>query len=168
MNAAVVEWAVASKAKSGTVLAAKLTGDATRYDIAADALAELNSAEYDGEEIVFTVRGNKAKASVKATLKYVEIPVTLTKFYDSEHDDKIGENPRQLRIEGTGLANLTAADVSFDVAGDEWTPPASAPWNFTDSLITVGDGVTAMSSGGTSDDPFTVTVKGVSIATVIA
>ena len=161
-----VEWTCEDK--SGEVAAGKSSGDATRIDIDADQLDSLKSAAYNGKKITFKVRGNKANASVSATLKYVEIPVTLTKFYDSEHDNKIGENPRQLRIEGTGLANLTAADVSFDVAGDEWTPPASAPWNFTDSLITVGDGVTAMSSGGTSDDPFTVTVKGVSIATVIA
>ena len=58
-------------------------------------------------------------------------------------------------------SRLTFLKPSVDFCG-------SQPRNFTDSLITVGDGVTAMSSGGTSDDPFTVTVKGVSIATVIA
>ena len=71
-NAALrVDWAVEGTDKSGTIPAAKFTSDATLITIAADALAELASEEYDGKTVVFTVRGNFASAKIAATLKYV-------------------------------------------------------------------------------------------------
>ena len=159
-SAAVVEWAVASKAKSGTVLASKLAGDATRYDIAADALAELASAEYDGEEIVFIVRGNKAKASVKATLKYAApVPPTITKLYsDARTDGKVAVNPKKLVIEGAALATATKDNVVFKCMDDVVSIPATASWTFEADRIIVDNGDVAMATGGTDGDDFSVTI----------
>ena len=67
-----VDWAVEGTDKSGTIPADKFTSDATLITIAADALAERASEEYDGKTIVFTVRGNFSSARIAATLKYVE------------------------------------------------------------------------------------------------
>ena len=65
-----VHWEVEGTDKSGDIPAAKMTSDVGRADIAADALAELASEEYDGKTIVFTVRGNFSSAKISATLKY--------------------------------------------------------------------------------------------------
>ena len=70
-----VDWAVEGTDKSGTIPSEKVTSDDVRADIAADALAELASEEYDGKTIVFTVRGNFSSAKIAAMLKYVEPPV---------------------------------------------------------------------------------------------
>ena len=74
-----IEWALADGSKSGEVAAAKFTSDATRVDLAADALTGLAAADA-GKEIVFTLRGNFAKATIKATLaaQPVTNPVTVT------------------------------------------------------------------------------------------
>ena len=66
-----VHWEVEGTDKSGDVPAAKLSSEIDRIDIAADALAELASDEYDGKTIVFTVRGNFASAKISTKLKYV-------------------------------------------------------------------------------------------------
>ena len=105
-------------------------------------------------------------------MKYVEaevIPVTVTAVNsDSRTDGKVSASPKKLLIGGTGFANVTQSDVSFDVAGDAWAPPAAATWTFTNGLITIDNGAEAMSLGGTTEDPFTVTIKGVSCSTTIA
>ena len=68
-----------------------MTSTASRATIAADALAELASEEYDGKRIVFTVRGNFASAKIAATLKYAEPPVVkVTKVYMAGHPEKEG------------------------------------------------------------------------------
>ena len=66
-----VGWKVSETGKSGTVAAAKVTGDWTRLTIAGDALAELNTSEYDGKTIVFTVRNGTKFAKKSAELKTV-------------------------------------------------------------------------------------------------
>ena len=71
-----VHWEVEGADKSGDIPAAKLTSDVGRADIAADALDELKSAEYDGKTVVFTVRGNFSSAKIAAKLKYVAPPPT--------------------------------------------------------------------------------------------
>ena len=69
-----VHWEVEETDKSGDIPAAKMTSDVGRADIAADAIAELASEEYDGRKIVFTVRGNFSSAKIAALLKYVAPP----------------------------------------------------------------------------------------------
>ena len=78
-----VEWALSDGSKSGTVASAQLTGDSTRIDIAAAALDELKDEQYNGKTIIFTIRGNFAKASVKSTLKYVPAPETPIMTWDN-------------------------------------------------------------------------------------
>ena len=74
-----VHWEVEGTDKSGDIPAAKLASDVGRADIAADALAELASDEYDGKTVVFTVRGNFASAKISATLKYAApVPIDET------------------------------------------------------------------------------------------
>ena len=65
-----VHWAVEGTDKSGDIPAEKISSDVSRIDIAADALAEIATAEYDGKTVVFTVRGNFSSAKISATLKY--------------------------------------------------------------------------------------------------
>ena len=82
-----VHWEVEGTDKSGDIPAAKMTSDVGRADIAADALAELASEEYDGKTIVFTVRGNFSSAKIAAKLKYVAPvvePPTVTPGYGDE------------------------------------------------------------------------------------
>ena len=86
-----IDWAVEGTDRHGTIAAAKVTSTASRATIAADALAELASEEYDGKRIVFTVRGNFASAKIAATLKYAEPPVVkVTKVYMAGHPEKEG------------------------------------------------------------------------------
>ena len=75
-----VHWEVPGTDKSGDIPASKLTSETDRADIAADALAELASAEYDGKTIVFTVRGNFSSAKISAKLKYVVPPLKRASF----------------------------------------------------------------------------------------
>ena len=51
-----VKWSVTGTDKSGTVASEHLSGDMTRLNIAAAALAELASAEYNGKTIVWTLK----------------------------------------------------------------------------------------------------------------
>ena len=67
-----VDWAVEGTDRHGTIAADKVTSTASRATLAADALAELASEEYDGKTVVFTVRGNFASAKISATLKYAQ------------------------------------------------------------------------------------------------
>ena len=100
----------------------KVTSNISRIDIAADALAELASEEYDGKTIVFTVRGNFASAKISATLKYVAPPGPTVDKVASEGADGIVKG-EEFFADGTNL--------SFDVsAGDgivvKWTQGGSA------------------------------------------
>ena len=87
-----VHWAVEGTDKSSDVPAAKLSSEIDRIDIAADALAELASAEYDGKTIVFTVRGNFSSAKIAAKLKVVperpKVLITSMRAYNQEGDDR--------------------------------------------------------------------------------
>ena len=64
-----VKWSVLGTAKSGTVAAEKLTDEMTRLTIAGEALSELNSAEYDGKTIVFTLSIGNNRGVKSAVLK---------------------------------------------------------------------------------------------------
>ena len=56
-----------------------------RADIAADALAELASDEYDGKTIAFTVRGNFSSAKIAATLRAeTPVPVPIAQTPDGQ------------------------------------------------------------------------------------
>ena len=66
-----IDWAVDGTDRHGTIAGDKVTSTASRATIAADALDELKSEEYDGKTVVFTVRGNFASAKIAAKLKYV-------------------------------------------------------------------------------------------------
>ena len=72
-----IDWALEGTDKSGTIPAAKVTSDDVRADIAADALAEIASEEYDGKTIVFTVRGNFSSAKISAALKCAPVMPTV-------------------------------------------------------------------------------------------
>ena len=117
-----IDWALEGTDKSGTIPAAKVTSDDVRADIAADALAELTSEEYDGKTIVFTVRGNFSSAKISAKLKYAEPPAgpTLTKLYPTNDPDQVGVIPRSgiLTVEGSGLAGAAVAVSYTDRSGD--------------------------------------------------
>ena len=64
-----VKWSVLGTAKSGTIAAASLSGDMTRLTIDGDALSELDSAEYDGKTIVFTLAIGSNRGVKSAVLK---------------------------------------------------------------------------------------------------
>ena len=64
-----VKWSVPGTAKSGTIAAASLSGDTTRLTIDGDALSELDSAEYDGKTIVFTLAIGTNRGVKSAVLK---------------------------------------------------------------------------------------------------
>jgi len=62
-----ITWAVPEKSKTGTVAAAKITRDATRITLAADALSELDDPQYNDKTIVFNIKvGNRT--AVKSAL----------------------------------------------------------------------------------------------------
>ena len=117
-----IHWAVEDTDKSGDIPASKMTSDVGRADIAADALAELASEEYDGKTIVFTVRGNFSSAKISAKLKYAEPPAgpTLTKLYPTNDPDQVGVIPRSglLTVEGSGLAGAAVSVSYTDRSGD--------------------------------------------------
>ena len=155
-----ITWAVEGTDKSGTIATAKVTGTCDRYDIAADALDELKSAEYDAKTIVFTVRGNFAKASIKAKLKYVAPALpTLTGFNsDGQSGDQVKLNAKKLVITGTNLANIERSDVSLDCVDDPVTIPATATFTATATEIVIDNGNEAFTFGGTGGDDLKVTV----------
>ena len=107
-----VDWAVEGTDKSGTIPAEKFTSDATLITIAADALAELASDEYDGKTIVFTVRGNFASAKISATLKYVAPAFTLVA------PEKVPFNGDGWDLHGTNLGGFDKEAQSIVVRFD--------------------------------------------------
>ena len=84
-----VHWAVEGTDKSGDIPAAKLSSETDRADIAADALAELASEEYDGKTIVFTVRGNFSSAKISAKLKCEAVTPTVDDVACEGHTGEI-------------------------------------------------------------------------------
>ena len=107
VGGAKVEWAVEGTDKGGTVAAEKLAGDCDRIDIAADALAELASAEYDGKKVVFTVRGNFSSTKISATLRYAAPPPapkpTLTNAHSPGCDPMEVTMHEDVILDGTRL-----------------------------------------------------------------
>ena len=93
--------------KSGTVPADKVTSNISRIDIAADALAELASAEYDGKKVVFTVRGNFSSAKISATLRFAAPPPapkpTLTNAHSPGCDPMEVTMHEDVILDGTRL-----------------------------------------------------------------
>ena len=147
-----VEWSCEDK--GGEVAAAKVSGDATRINLAADVLAELGAERYNGKAIVFTVRGNKAKASVKATVHYVApVPPTVETMFSPgfEADGQVAKNAMVINIDGANLSGLTKDNVAFTVNGEAVTIPSSAEWTVTDTRIAINNGVTAMLNGAEGD-----------------
>ena len=140
-----VEWAVEETGESGTIPAAKVTSTCTRVDITGDALAGLATEAHDGKTIVFTVRGNKAKATVKATLKFVEpTEPTITKVVSSAGEGKVKKGA-SLQVTGykigpddigdnggisvryataTSEGETPVDDLSYDEATRTWTTGA--------------------------------------------
>ena len=113
-----VHWAVEGTDKSGDIPAAKLSSETDRADIAADALAELASEEYDGKTIVFTVRGNFSSAKIAAKLKCGPLTPTVDDIASEGHTGEI--------VNGTAFAAKGSALDAFDAeAGDtvkvKWT-----------------------------------------------
>ena len=113
-----IHWAVEGTDKSGDIPAAKLSSDVGRADIAADALAELASEEYDGKTIVFTLRGNFSSAKISATLKCGPITPTVDDIASEGHESEI--------VSGTAFAATGSGLDAFDAeAGDtvkvKWT-----------------------------------------------
>ena len=106
-----VHWAVEGTDKSGDIPAEKLSSDVSRIDIAADALAEIATAEYDGKTVVFTVRGNFSSAKISATLKY-EAPVPPEPTYPITSEDG------KVQFDSAEAKNLfgNALDCTFDVS----------------------------------------------------
>ena len=137
-NDARVEWEVAAAGKSGKVDSAQISGDATRIDLAAEALSELAAEVYNGKTITFKVRGNKANASVKATLKYAApAQPTITKVYSEGKEDtgKVASTISKLYIKGTGLNAYELNNLSLYGADDPLTIPAGASLTKTDTEI---------------------------------
>ena len=117
-----VDWAVEGTDKSGTIPAEKFTSDATLITIAADALAELASAEYNGKTIVFTVRGNFSSAKISATLKYVAPPVPGPVVTDTHSDQEAPGESCKVTVTGSNLRFADGADPAEKVFfrdGDE-------------------------------------------------
>ena len=138
-----VDWAVEGTDKSGTIPADKFTSDATLITIAADALAELASEEYDGKTVVFTVRGNFASAKIAATLKYAP-PETVIENICAESsgmiDTVVGGMP--IEITGTGLAHGAGDTLEARYVKDGETVTkdiTSGIDTATDTCVTVGD-----------------------------
>ena len=83
-----VEWTVSETGESGQIAAGKFTSTCTRCDLAPDALETLHREAYDGKTIVFTLRGNKAKSTIKATLEYVDTTPVITSAKGTGADGK--------------------------------------------------------------------------------
>ena len=113
-----VHWEVEGTEKSGDIPAAKLSSETDRADIAADALAEIASEEYDEKTIVFTVRGNFSSAKISATLKCGPVTPTVDDIASEGHEGEI--------VSGTAFAAKGSGLDAFDAeAGDtvkaKWT-----------------------------------------------
>ena len=144
-----VEWSVTDTDKSGEVASAHLSGDCSRIDIAAAALAEIKSEAYDGKEIVFTVRGNFAKATAKATLKYVADPLAPVITSATCEGAAAGECALtgKVSINGTALGTMSTSGYSLTFGvkrGDNWVvslSPTDHYSEWTDNLIEFESGV---------------------------
>ena len=106
-----VHWAVEGTNKSGDIPAAKLSSEADRADIAADALAEIASEEYDGKTIVFTVRGNFSSAKISATLKCGTVTPEIDDIASEGHEGEI--------VSGTAFAAKGSGLDAFDAEGGD-------------------------------------------------
>ena len=119
-----IHWAVEDTDKSGDIPASKMTSDAGRADIAADALAELASEEYDGKTIEFTVRGNFSSAKISAKLKVVperpKVLITSMRAYNQEGDDRTEIDFTVEHPEGTAGYRESEGDqhIEFDLYVD--------------------------------------------------
>ena len=114
-----VDWAVEGTDKSGTLPADKVTSKATRIDIAEGAFDEIKSSAYDGKTLTLTVRGNFAKASKSATLKFVPAPlptVTNVKQEDLE-PNVVWFTGGTMRITGERLAEVTGVKFQAEIDG---------------------------------------------------
>ena len=156
-----VEWSCEDK--GGEVAAEKVSGDATRINLAADVLDELKDVRYNGKSIVFTVRGNKAKASVKATVQYAVAPIvtpTIEAMFSPgyESEGKVAKNARTINIDGEGFSGLTKDDIAFELNGEALTLPQTAIWTINDDWIEIDNGTTAMFTG-TDGDMIKVTLS---------
>ena len=110
-----VHWEVEGTDKSGDIPAAKLSSDVGRADIAADALAELDSEEYDGKTIVFTIRGNFSSGKISATLKYVAPPPppTIERIVEADMPGAVENAIVLSTASAIHGANLADATVTF-------------------------------------------------------
>ena len=106
-----IHWAVEDTDKSGDIPASKMTSDVGRADIAADALAEIASEEYDGKSIVFTVRGNFSSAKISATLKCGPVTPTVDDIASEGHTGEI--------VSGTAFAAKGSGLDAFDAEGGD-------------------------------------------------
>ena len=106
-----IHWAVEDTDKSGDIPASKMTSDVGRADIAADALAELASEEYDGKTIVFTVRGNFSSAKISATLKCGPVTPRVDDIASEGHEGEI--------VSGTAFAAKGSGLDAFDAEGGD-------------------------------------------------
>jgi len=111
-----IEWAVAGTDRHGEIATSKRTSDVSRIDIAEDALDGLKDAGYDGKEIVFTVRGNFSKASVKATLRFAAPGHEITKIVGGPAGtpDDVVKSACWIDIYGRGLEVAADGDVTAD------------------------------------------------------
>ena len=113
-----VHWEVEGTDKSGDIPATKLSSEIDRVDIAADALAEIASEEYDGKTVAFTVRGNFSSARISAKLKCGTVTPTVDDIASEGHEGEI--------VSGTAFAAIGRGLNAFDAeAGDtvkvKWT-----------------------------------------------
>ena len=106
-----VHWAVEGTNKSGDIPAAKLSSETDRADIAADALAEIASEEYDGKTIVFTVRGNFSSAKISAKLKCGMVTPEIDDIASEGHEGEI--------VSGTAFAAKGSGLDAFDAEGGD-------------------------------------------------
>ena len=114
-----VDWAVEGTDRHGTIAADKVTSTASRATLAADALAELASEEYDGKTVVFTVRGNFSSAKISAKLKYAAPVTEITSVTndDGEAKAKFGQG---LTVEGANFPDdIATADNRLRVMDGE-------------------------------------------------
>ena len=104
-----VHWEVPGTDKSGDFTTAQLTSNVSRIDVAAGALSVLQSAEYDGKVIDFTVRGNYSSAKISATLKYTPPadPTLTTVKGDESGTNVIKSNGEGVTFTGENLAGVT-------------------------------------------------------------
>ena len=117
-----VDWAVEGTDSHGTVAADKVTSTASRATLAADALAELASEEYDGKTVVFTVRGNFASAKISATLRYAAptgpTVVKVQKTNEDTETNAIDHTESLCRLYVGNMPDLDKEENTFSVT---WT-----------------------------------------------